>query len=178
VIEPFAAPSNNDWNDEFVASDQLISRLYRADEQTILDVIAPLPPRQRVSLAAFCYRRSHLHSVGLTIAATCEQMTLMQVLGTAVGTVLFSQSRQRRARVERAPGVHRPRITLARAQVDRSQFELEQSDDTEAVSEDELQPSTDLRAADPLPRPAAVGTATQNASSTQPWRIELRRVRG
>jgi hypothetical protein len=131
--------NDNDWNDEFQASDGLISRLYRANEQTILDVIAPLSPRQRAGLAAFCYRRSHLHPVGLTIAATCEQLTLMQVLGTAVGTVLFKQSQQRRAPTERAPGANRPKITLSRVQVDRHQFDLDQSDDTEAAVEDELQ---------------------------------------
>jgi hypothetical protein len=139
VTEPLAVAYDDDWNDEFLASDELISRLYRANEQTILDVIAPLLPRQRAGLAAFCYRRSHLHPVGLTIAATCEQLTLVQVLGTAVGTVLFKQSRQRRVPAERAPGVHRPKITLSRAQVDRRQFDLEQSDETDADVADELQ---------------------------------------
>jgi hypothetical protein len=118
VTTPALARSIDDWDDEFVASDSLFNSLYRADEQTILRVIAPLTQHQRAALAAFCYRRSQLHSVGLTIAATCEQLTLIQVLGTAVGTVLHNQSRQRRAPVGRAPGVHRPKITLAKLRTD------------------------------------------------------------
>jgi hypothetical protein len=132
---PALAPSQRDWNDEFVASDVLISRLYRANEQTVLDLIARLTSHERAGLAAFCYRRSHLHSVGLTIAATCEQLTLIQVLGTAVGTVLFGQSRARRAPVDRSPGSHRPKITLARIQLDPRQFALNEPDETQAVRE-------------------------------------------
>lgn len=128
----------DDWHDEFVASEELISRLYRASEQTIRDVIAPLTPRQCAGLAAFCYRRSHLHSVGLTIAATCGQMTLTQVLGTAVGTVLFKQSRQRRTPVGRVPGAHRPKITLARPQADPRRFGFEEPKEAAVIVKGEL----------------------------------------
>jgi hypothetical protein len=108
----FAA--HDEWFDEFVASDALIGRLYRADEAVILDLVSSLQPYERAGLAAFCYRRSHLHPVGLIIASTCEQSTLMQVLGTAVGTVLFAQSRARKPVVSRVPGGHRAKITLAK----------------------------------------------------------------
>src|SRR5262245_31202938 len=115
---PALEPTHDEWNDEFIASDSLVGRLYRANEQTILEVISPLEPRQRAGLAAFCYRKSHLHDVGLTIAATCDQLTLIQVLGTAVGTVLATQARARKAALDRVAGSHRPKITLAKINID------------------------------------------------------------
>jgi hypothetical protein len=134
---PALAPSYDDWTDEFVASDSLIGRLYRATEATILELIAPLPPHRRAGLAAFCYRRSHLHGVGLTIAATCEQLTLMQVLGTAVGTVLFTQAQARKVTATRAPGSHRPRITLARINIDVAPQQVVADDPIEDLEEQE-----------------------------------------
>jgi hypothetical protein len=116
VDSPALAPSIDSWNDEFVASDALIARLYRADEKRVLDLIEPLTSRQRAGLAAFCYRRSHLHPIGLMIAATCDQLTLVQVLGTAVGTVFFNQSRERRVAPGRPGGAPRSKVTLARFQ--------------------------------------------------------------
>jgi len=112
------APAQDEWNDEFIASDALVGRLYRADEQTILAVISPLAPRQRAGLAAFCYRKSHLHEVGLTIAATCDQVTLIQVLGTAVGTILSTQAHARKVAADRVAGSQRPKITLAKIKID------------------------------------------------------------
>lgn len=141
MAESPALPSFDDWHDEFIASDTLFNRLYRADEQTVRDVIAPLTPHQRAGLAAFCYRRSHLHPVGLIIAATCDQLTLIQVLGTAVGTVLFNQSREGRARVGRPAGAPRSKITLARRRVDAPlpQFDLDETDLADAAGEGQLE---------------------------------------
>jgi hypothetical protein len=44
-------------------------------------------------LALFCYRRSHLASIGLAIAATCEKDELSWWGGNA-GAVLFERSRE------------------------------------------------------------------------------------
>jgi len=136
---PALAPLYDDWTDEFIASDSLIGRLYRADERTILEVIAPLEPHRRAGLAAFCYRRSHLHGVGLTIAATCEQLTLMQVLGTAVGTVLYTQAHARKMTAHRAPGSNRPKITLARIKIDVAPPEVPADDPVDELEEQEYE---------------------------------------
>jgi hypothetical protein len=101
------------WNDDHVVPDELVGRLYRAGENAVLELTATFSPRQRANLAAFCYRKAHMHGIGLAIAATCDQDTLMQVLGTALGTVLFSQSRERPEPV-RAPGSNRQKVTLAK----------------------------------------------------------------
>ncbi len=107
-------PSLAAWNDDSVVPDELVGRLYRAGENAVLELTSAFPPRQRANLAAYCYRKSHLHRIGLAIAATCELSTLIQVFGTAVGQTLFNQSRDRAAVPDRVPGAHRPKITLAR----------------------------------------------------------------
>ncbi len=118
VDSPDLVPSLDEWDDEFVASESLIGRLYRADEKQVREVIAPLPLHQRAGLAAFCYRRSHLHPIGLMIASTLDLQTLVQALGTAVGTVFFNQSRERRVVLGRTTGAPRSKVTLARFKPD------------------------------------------------------------
>ena len=130
------APAQDEWHDEFIASDALVGRLYRADEQTILAVIAPLAPRQRAGLAAFCYRKSHLHDVGLTIASTCDQITLIQVLGTAVGTILSTQAHARKVAVDRVAGSQRPKITLAKIRIDVAPQYVVEDDPVEVEDEE------------------------------------------
>jgi hypothetical protein len=44
-------------------------------------------------LALFCYRRSHLHSLALSIAASCSERELTE-LGGRVGVALYALSRQ------------------------------------------------------------------------------------
>jgi hypothetical protein len=48
-------------------------------------------------LALFCYRRSHLHSLALSIATTCSEQELIQ-FGGRVGSTLFALSREPAAR--------------------------------------------------------------------------------
>jgi hypothetical protein len=43
-------------------------------------------------LALFCYRRGHLETAGLAIAATCEEPDLL-LAGGALGAALFARSR-------------------------------------------------------------------------------------
>ena len=44
-------------------------------------------------LALFCYRRSHLHSLALAIAASCSERELIQ-LGGRVGSTLYALSHE------------------------------------------------------------------------------------
>jgi hypothetical protein len=110
-----SSPSSAAWSDDTSAVPaELVGRLYRASESAVLELTATFAPNDRANLAAYCYRKAHLHRIGLAIAATCDQSTLIQVFGTAVGQTLYNQSRDRPAAPERAPGAHRPKITLAR----------------------------------------------------------------
>ena len=103
-------PSLPRWDNDAVVPEDLIAHLYQAGEDSAVALTAALPPDRRALLAAHCYRRSHLHRFGLVIASTCDQPTLIRVLGKALGTTFFVQSR---ARSQSREG--RPKITLAKA---------------------------------------------------------------
>jgi hypothetical protein len=107
------APSHTALVDDRFVPEELIGRLYRASETVVLDAIEIFSPQERANLAAHCWRKSHLHGVGLMIAATCDQTVLIQTLGTALGSVLFAQSRERTVQPERVVG-NRGKITLSR----------------------------------------------------------------
>ena len=57
----------------------------------------PFPPDARARLALFCYRRSHLHSLALAIAASCSEQELAHFGGRA-GSTLYALSREPAAR--------------------------------------------------------------------------------
>jgi hypothetical protein len=73
--------------------DQLLGELYSASKVGLPALVATVPPRIRAMLALFCYHRSHLHSMGLAVAATCDEDDLVQV-GGRVGANLFLRSRE------------------------------------------------------------------------------------
>jgi hypothetical protein len=73
-------------------SDELLGELYRASRVGLPVLGAAVPPDVRASLAIFCYRRSHLHEVGLAIAATCDEEDLVK-LGGMARAALFARSR-------------------------------------------------------------------------------------
>jgi len=100
-------------DDDQVVPDDLIGRLYRATENTVAGLLPDLSSQERACLAMFCYRKSHLHRIGLAIAATCNESVLVQTWGTALGQTLYAQSREAPPSPARAPGQHRPKISLA-----------------------------------------------------------------
>ena len=109
---PAAGPASRIDDDQAV-SDDLIGRLYRASESSVFDLLPELSLQERACLAMFCYRKSHLHRIGLAIAATCDETVLVQTWGTALGQTLYAQSREAPPAPPRQPGQHRPKITLA-----------------------------------------------------------------
>jgi hypothetical protein len=109
---PATGPASRVEDDQAV-SDDLIGRLYRASESTVFDLLPELSLQDRAYLAMFCYRKSHLHRIGLAIAATCDENVLVQTWGTALGQTLYAQSREAPPAPARQPGQHRSKITLA-----------------------------------------------------------------
>jgi hypothetical protein len=94
-------------------SDQLLGELYRANLRAIDQLTATMDRVGRAALAMYCYRRAHLASVGIAIAATCEEDDLGRFGGQA-GELLFARSRE--APQPPRPHPHfanRPKITLA-----------------------------------------------------------------
>ena len=109
---PAGGPAPQIDDDQTVPED-LIGRLYRATESSVFDMLPELSVQDRAYLAMFCYRKSHLHRIGLAIAATCDENVLVQTWGTALGQTLYAQSREAPPAKQRTPGQHRPKITLA-----------------------------------------------------------------
>jgi hypothetical protein len=82
-------------DDDIHISEELIGRLHRATENTVLELAAAFQANRRASLAMHCYRRSHLRQTSLTIASTCDLSALVHVCGPLRGQAIFDQSRVR-----------------------------------------------------------------------------------
>jgi hypothetical protein len=100
-------------NDFCPVRDELLGEMYRASEHGLPQLVATVSPDVRAMLALFCYRRSHLHSLALSIAASCSEHELVQA-GGRVGSTLFALSREPAARtsVSSSYGNRKP-ITLS-----------------------------------------------------------------
>lgn len=73
--------------------DEMLGEMYRASAHGLNELILTVPTTARALLAVYCYRRAHLASIGLAIAATCEKDDLSSFGGNA-GAVLFERSRE------------------------------------------------------------------------------------
>src|ERR1700684_3393767 len=68
-------------NDFCPVQDDLLGEMYRASEHGLPQLVASVSPDVRAMLALFCYRRSHLYSLALAIAASCSEQELAQIGG-------------------------------------------------------------------------------------------------
>jgi hypothetical protein len=92
--------------------DELLGELCRANDLFVPSFVYGLPPDIRAALALFCYRRSHLHSMGLAIAASCDEDSLVWA-GGSVGAFIFTCSRKVASQEVLSPRPDRRKITLA-----------------------------------------------------------------
>lgn len=93
--------------------DKMLGDLYRSHERGLADLVATVAPDVRATLALFCYRRGHLHSMGLAIAASCSEEELVNAGGRA-GAALFALSREAPQAPHVSPHMsNRRKITLA-----------------------------------------------------------------
>ena len=137
LASPAQSTSYTAYEDDEFIPDELVSRLYGAGENAVDAITAPLSMRRRATLAVYCYRKSHLHSIGLAIAATCDQAIFAQMLGTAVGRTLYDQSRERPISLERKS--YRPKVTLAtltRSEAAHPGFVQDETDTDDAADTD------------------------------------------
>ncbi|HEY3679111.1 MAG TPA: hypothetical protein VGL45_10355 [Bradyrhizobium sp.] len=100
-------------NDFCPVRDELLGEMYRANDNGLAKLVETVSADVRAMLALFCYRRSHLHSLALSIAASCNERDLIQ-LGGRVGSALYALSREPvgRSAPSSAYG-HRKPITLS-----------------------------------------------------------------
>jgi hypothetical protein len=73
--------------------DELLGEMYRASEHGLPMLVESVSPQDRAMLALFCYRRSHLHSLALSIATSCTERDLVNI-GGRVGSTLYALSRE------------------------------------------------------------------------------------
>jgi hypothetical protein len=73
--------------------DELLGEMYRASEHGLPMLVDSVSPQVRAMLALFCYRRSHLHSLALSIASSCSERDLVNI-GGRVGSTLYALSRE------------------------------------------------------------------------------------
>jgi hypothetical protein len=94
-------------------SDQVLGDLYRANPHGLNELIVSVPPAVRGMLAMYCYRRAHLASIALAVAATCDEDDLTRHGGNA-GAVLYAKSREADSGPRLVPHpAGRRKITLA-----------------------------------------------------------------
>ncbi len=76
-------------NDFCPVQDDLLGQMYRANENGLPLLVESVSSDVRAMLALFCYRRSHLHALALSIASSCTERDLIQ-LGGRVGSTLYA----------------------------------------------------------------------------------------
>ena len=84
-------------NDFCPIRDELLGEMYRANDNGLPQLVASVSSDVRAMLALFCYRRSHLYSLALSIAESCSEQELIQ-FGGRVGSTLYALSREPAAR--------------------------------------------------------------------------------
>lgn len=101
-------------NDFCPVREDLLGEMYRANANGLPLLVETVSSDVRAMLALFCYKRSHLHALALTIAASCTERDLIQ-LGGRVGSTLYALSREASSSRTSAPSSygHRKPITLS-----------------------------------------------------------------
>jgi hypothetical protein len=100
-------------NDFCPVRDELLGEMYRASEHGLPKLVESVSSEVRAMLALFCYRRSHLHTLALSIAASCNERDLIQ-LGGRVGSTLYALAREPAARATSSTSYgNRKPITLS-----------------------------------------------------------------
>ncbi|MBM3530279.1 MAG: hypothetical protein FJX62_19525 [Alphaproteobacteria bacterium] len=136
--------SRNDSDSDLCpVSDDLLGALYRSSRDGLPELIATVSPDLRAQLATYCYRRSHLKSIGLAIASTCNEHDLVHC-GGAAGAALYARSREKPpAAAAPSQYVARQRITLASGSLRKNlPIDEDPEPDIEGGGEEPGQPET------------------------------------
>jgi hypothetical protein len=93
-------------------SAEVLGELYSSSPHGLAELVATISSDARAMLALYCYRRAHLSSIGLAIAASCDEDDLIRWGGNA-GAMLFAISREALEGQHAPPNPGRRKITLA-----------------------------------------------------------------
>jgi hypothetical protein len=92
--------------------EHMLGQLYRASSDVLDALIASVPSGSRAMLAMYCYRRTHLQSIGLAIATSCQESELRD-LGGYAGSVLYEKARETPDHTEQTHYQARQKVTLS-----------------------------------------------------------------
>jgi len=92
--------------------ESVLGQLYRASPHGLNATIETVSPEARATLAVYCYRRAHLASIGLAIAASCDEADLTSHGGN-LGADLFIKSRAPEAVVTESVAAQHRKVTLS-----------------------------------------------------------------
>ena len=121
--------------------------MYRASESGLPVLVETVSSEVRAMLALFCYRRSHLHGLALTIAASCSERDLIQI-GGRVGSSLYAQAREAPSARQAAPSYgNRKPITLSTKPLSALPPLIDDFDDDAEIAADAPLAPTDHAAA-------------------------------
>src|ERR1700753_1625904 len=100
-------------NDFCPVREELLGEMYRANENGLAQLVESVSSEVRAMLALFCYRRSHLHALALSIASSCSERELVNFGGRG-GTTLYTLPRAPAGRsAPSSPYGNRKPITLS-----------------------------------------------------------------
>ena len=119
-------------DEECPVCDELLGELYSASKYGLPVLVATVAPEVRAILALFCYRRSHLLTIGLAIAASCAEDDLLRA-GGRIGATLFTKSREVPVATV-SHSAYRRKITLATGSL-RNMAPIDIEPDDEEVTE-------------------------------------------
>ncbi len=109
---------------------EIIEEVTNAGPADAVSVAATLPEAQRAILAQFCYGRRHLRHLGLLIAGTLSQQTLMQTFGGA-WEVIQKQANdpEKTLAAEKRPASEQSKRSISLATVGQSPIRSCEEDD-------------------------------------------------
>jgi hypothetical protein len=93
-------------------SEEVLGHLYRASKHGLEELVTTVPATTRAMLALYCYRRAHLQSIGLVVAASCTVDDL-ETFGGNAGKALFEKARNLDNRSPRSQYLARRKISLS-----------------------------------------------------------------
>jgi hypothetical protein len=145
-------------DEECPVSVDVLGAMYRASPHGLKELIESVPQSVRGMLAMYCYRRAHLSSIAIAIAATCEEEDLTRYGGNA-GAILYAKSREA-ASAPRLPAnaSSRRKITLASGALRNMVPPNDELEDIETEAETEVARANGAAAANedaPAEAPAA-----------------------
>ena len=119
-------------NDFCPVRDDLLGEMYRASPDGLPLLVESVSSDVRAMLALFCYRRSHLHALALSIATSCTERELIH-FGGRVGSTLYALSRETGGAPRLVILRHRKPITLSTKPLSTFAPIVDDFDDEEVV---------------------------------------------